>query len=965
MALDISKLNNIKLVPSYNCKKETKNAENESISFSGLFKGTPDYNVKVPMQYSKVGVTTLDNGMDLHEYKMANGQKVVIMPSDSPNVHLQTYINTGSMNEKDDERGISHFMEHMMFNGTRGDDGYKKIAPGETWTSIVEMGGSANAYTGYDSTTYFINLPMFNAGDFEKAVEIQAAMVNNPAFTEEMIEKEKGPVCSEINMYSDAPEREIVCTSIKNLLNIKTTSSDLVGGTVENIQNLTREKLLDYYNTNYCPSNMTTVITGNISPDEAMQVVSKHFRNNNVPKAQQLHEQFNPIDKTIRKDVFSPKATKTTGVLSFVGPKSNDLKETVACSAVCELLAGNGISRLNMPLKYLNTDLEINTENLSNTSDKNEIKYISYSTAEENSEKSLKLIFDKLNNLTPPTQKELDNIKMVLKKNFEDTFESSQTSNALIGSVITSDNLSQLADYKKVVDSLTTADLVNAAKKYFDTSKTSIAIVHPSNVTQEQLTNNYQHAQMISFRGHRDVAKNKASNPSFKNNAAGVQNSPPINREVLDPKRKTEYILQNNTNIALYDNQRNNCQLEYSIMCDAPANVKTGVTEILNEMLSRGSAYKTMEQLEAAKSDNCANIAVGCNHSAISASVSFIPEKAGESLDLMKENMLAPRFTYEDFEAAKQKVRETCQAEEDISYDYLRREMFKNQHYGENKDDVLANINNITLNDVMGLYQYYLQNGKAVAAVTAPFSRNPELKDIVFNRMSGCPVVKQNNYSLFENYIPVENSKVFQKENNNSQADISMGYKYKLTGNLKDEVTLKLLTHTLSVSNEIGLFHTLREKEKLAYSVGACNTNYDNSGFLFCNILTTTVDDLTQKPSYENVQKSIDGFQRQIDLLKSGQFSDKDFENIKSQIKAAILSNSETTPSKSLILLNELQSKEGLNRKNLELNMIDKITKQDVINMANYVFAGKPTYSVIANKATLDANSQYLKNLEK
>lgn len=968
MTLDISKLNNIKLIPSYNRKKEAKNSGNESVSFSGLAGSTPDYNVKVPMQYSKIGVTTLDNGLELHEYKMANGQKVVIMPSDSPTVQLQTYVNTGSMNEKDDVRGISHFIEHMMFNGTRGDDGYKKINSGETFKLIEEMGGYANAHTNYNVTSYEINLPMFNNYDFGKAVEIQAAMINNPAFTDEMIEKEKGPVCSEINMYSDMPEREILSTSIKNLLNVKTTSAEMIGGTVENIQNLTREKLLDYYNTNYCPSNMTTVITGNIIPDEAMLVVSKHFRNNNVPKTQQLHEQFNPIDKTVRKDVFSPKATKTTGVLSFVGPKSNDLKETVACDAVRELLSGTGSAGLNYPLKNLNTDLFIEMEYLSNTNDKKAINSICYSTAEGNSEKSLKLIFDKLNNFATPTQKEMDRLKLILKKNFEDAFESSQISNELIGMVVNGDELSQLSDYKKVVDSLTAEDLVNAAKKYFDTSKTSIAIVHPSNVTQEQLTNNYQQAQMISFRGHRNnesINNENRNSISFKSNIAGFQPSGINNREILNPARKTEYILQNNTNIGLYDSPRNNCRLEYSIICDAPANVKPGVTDILDEMLSRGSAYRDMKQFEDAKSDNCASVNAGCNRSSISASVSFIPEKAGESLDLMKENILAPRFTYEDFEAAKQKVREVCQSTEDTSFEYLKREMFKNQHYGENKDDVLANLDNVTLNDVMGLYQYYLQNGKAVAAVTAPFSQKPELKDIVFNRMSGCPVVKQNKYSLFENYIPVENSKVFQKESNKSQADVSMGFKYKLPDNLKDEVTLKILTYTLCSSNEIGLFNTLREKEKLAYSVSADNIAYDNNGMFLCNILTTTVDDLTQKPSYENVQKSIDGFKRQINLLREGQFSDEDFQKIKNGLKAILIRNSETTKDKTWILLNELKSKEGLNRKNQELNMIDSITKQDVINMANYVFAGNPTYSVIANKATLDANSQYLKNLEK
>ena len=967
MTLDISKLNNIKIIPFSKSKKETPCAEEKQISFSGLFRGTPDYNVKVPMQYSKIGVTTLDNGMELHEYKLANGQKVVVMPSDSPVLHLETYVKTGSMNEKDNERGISHFVEHMMFNGTRGDNGYKKINPGETWSLVDEIGASTNASTNYNGTSYLIMMPSGNMTNFEKAVEIQSAMVCNPAFTDEMIEKEKGPVCSEINLYSDVPESEIVETSIKNLLNVQTTSTQMIAGTVENINNLKRENLLDYYNTNYNPSNMTTVVTGNINPDDAMQIISKHFRSNNSPAAEQKHEQFNPITKTIRKDIFSPKANATEGVLSFVGPDPNDIKEIAACDAAAAILAGTGNSRLSTPLKHLNTELNIGSEDLSNSNNRNLIKYITYTTTEENSEKALKFIFDKLGNFVPPTQKELDNVKLLLKKNYEDIFESSTDANHLIASAALYNNLSHLSDYKKAVDSLTAEDLTNAVKKYFDTSKTSVAIIHPSNVTTEQLNSNYQQAQSLSFRGH--IPERSTQNVSFKGtvqaNSNIAANTNFDNKHLLDSSKVSEFILQNNTDIALYDGTRDKGSIKYKITCDAPANVKPGVVDILNEMFSRGSAYRTTEQFGEATSDICADITAGCNHSTLVATASFMPEKAGEAIDLMKENVLAPRFTYEDFEAAKQKVRELCTSADDSSFDYLRREIFPNQHYGETHHEILANLDSITLNDVMGLYQYYMQNGKATAAVTAPFSKNPDLKNTVFNRMSSCPVMKQNSYSAFESYIPVEKAKVFQKETNKAQADISMGYKFKLSDDMKDKTTLKLMTQMLSSSKEIGLFHTLREKEKLAYNVRAMNMNYDNNGILQCSIFTTTVDDLTKQPTYENVQRSIDGFQRQINLLKAGQFSDKDFEEIKLCLKSDLMMLSETTDAKTSILSDGITSKYGVNGPNMMYEMVDSITKQDVINMANYVFAGKPTYAVLANKETLDANSEYLKNLEK
>ena len=81
-------------------------------------------NVNLPVGYQKLGIKTLSNGQEIHCYKLNNGQQVYIAPKECSTTVLNTYVNTGSMNEKDEERGISHFCEHMAFNGTFGTNGY-------------------------------------------------------------------------------------------------------------------------------------------------------------------------------------------------------------------------------------------------------------------------------------------------------------------------------------------------------------------------------------------------------------------------------------------------------------------------------------------------------------------------------------------------------------------------------------------------------------------------------------------------------------------------------------------------------------------------------------------------------------------------------------------------------------------------------------------------------------------------
>ena len=117
-----------------------------------------DFNVKVPQTYTKLGVEKMANGQEIHCYKLANGQRVMIAPMKSPKTFVNTYVNTGAMNEKDGERGISHFNEHMAFNGTLGTDGYMKLGVGDVFRKVAEMGGETNASTGMAETNYTAEL---------------------------------------------------------------------------------------------------------------------------------------------------------------------------------------------------------------------------------------------------------------------------------------------------------------------------------------------------------------------------------------------------------------------------------------------------------------------------------------------------------------------------------------------------------------------------------------------------------------------------------------------------------------------------------------------------------------------------------------------------------------------------------------------------------------------------------------
>ena len=210
-----------------------------------------------------------------------------------------------------------------------------------------------------------------------------------------------------------------------------------------------------------------------------------------------------------------------------------------------------------------------------------------------------------------------------------------------------------------------------------------------------------------------------------------------------------------------------------------------------------------------------------------------------------------------------------------------------------------------------------------------------------------------------ENITPI----VLTKAEKASQADIKQVYRTKSSDDLKDKTTLMLLNSLLSSSSSISLFNTLREKEQLAYSVYSELGATGNSANLSCNILTTTDNKEIGEISYENVQKTIDGFHRQINALLNSEFSDEDLEKAKRSLKANLL-DKEGTPSKLSAIGSGLYKEEGVGYQNELFKAIDAITREDIIQFANKVFANPPVYSIIASQDTLDANKEYFEKLE-
>ena len=144
----------------------------------------PDFNVRVPIAYNHIEDIKLNDELSAKCYKLANGQKIVIVPKEGTTV-VKTYVNTGSFNEPDNLRGISHYIEHNLFNGS------EDLGDKDFFDEVNKMGASTNASTSFAETNYFISSNLLEDTDLENKIKLHAGMLQSPKFLLDKLEKEK------------------------------------------------------------------------------------------------------------------------------------------------------------------------------------------------------------------------------------------------------------------------------------------------------------------------------------------------------------------------------------------------------------------------------------------------------------------------------------------------------------------------------------------------------------------------------------------------------------------------------------------------------------------------------------------------------------------------------------------------------------------------------------------------------
>jgi len=897
--------------------------------------GMSQINTNLPISYTKIGEIAVPGLKEKASvYRLANGQKVIIQPKKGP-TYIKTTYNVGSMNETEDIRGISHFIEHNLFNGS------KDLAPKEYDKRVSDLGGGTNASTSYVQTDYYLAMQLIKDNSLEEGIRLNALQTQFPTFNAEQLEKEKEPVKSEIDMYKDDPADVALSTALKNLFNVQTNSSNFVLGTKDNINSFTRDKVLDYFNTWYTPDNAVTVITGDVDTQETINLVSKYY--NKQPDLSKVHQRhYEPIqylNRPVRTDIIQPNAYNASVYMGFAIPEGTTNEDKDKIRAMMSLLTSQD-SKLTKALDAYGLFADYNIESMQNKQNGAQAIILSASATEEQIEDVIKILYQAIADIAnnPPSWEDLNIYKQKAFNNLKASSETSDSLNSTLTYMAMQNDYDYFNNKVRNVQNLTPLDISETARRFLDLNKVSMCVSHEKTATPESIGNNYNKNKTISF---------------------GASLNPKESIKEEADKVRTFRLWNNIETLIVPGNSNGSSVVSINFDTDELNNVSSPAFMVFNELIERGSLYRDNDSYT--KLLNAKDIGLSFSASVDGLNVSAVCEDGNlnDSLGLIKEVLNYPNFTQAEFDRAKQIIRDSILSESVSAYDKLNQELFPSIAKYASKEERLKQLDALTLADIQNLYALIMSTAQVNAAFTAPVEEKPYLKDIFNNALSsGLPVFKpvsKKNSASHNIYSPNTKAKILATADERSQAQICQAYKFKETKNIDDTVKIKLLNIILGGGMSSRLFTDLRENQKLAYSVGSGSLSEKNIASIILDIGTTTDSPDPNEGSPDNARKALEGFERNINLLKTENVSDKELEDAKNKLKSYLLDMIETNGDKTALFLASKDSLYDIRHAEAMMEAIDRVTPDDIRSAANYCFANPPITSIVASQRTLDA----------
>ncbi len=280
----------------------------------------------------------------IFRYKLKNGAVLLVNENPStPVVSLNLWIEAGSIDERPDERGMAHLIEHMIFKGT------SKRGVGEISRQVEAAGGYLNAFTSFEHTCFYVVLP---SSQIQKALEIEFDAYLHSTFDAGELTKEKEVVFEEMRMRRDDPWSWSWELLFKMLFKRNPYHWPVIGD-MEILKTIPRQKLMDYYRTHYVPSNTVISVVGNVSAPRILEWAKKNFQS--IRRRKAPPRRFSTDGEPERLEVRTESGDVQQIYLSLGFPTVPlQHPDSAALEVLAAVLGDGAASRFNLSLREKN-----------------------------------------------------------------------------------------------------------------------------------------------------------------------------------------------------------------------------------------------------------------------------------------------------------------------------------------------------------------------------------------------------------------------------------------------------------------------------------------------------------------------------------------------------------------------------------------------------------------------------------
>lgn len=834
-------------------------------------------------------------------FKLDNGQTVVIQEvKNNPIVTIDTWIKTGSIDEDDSNNGVAHFLEHLFFKGTKNHE------PGEFDQILETKGAITNAATSKDFTHYYVTIP---SKDFDLAMELHGDMMMHPLIPRNEMEKERKVVLEEINKDLVSPTR-ILQENLNSMMYTNHPYKRKVIGRSDVIETITRDQVLNFYNAHYSPSNMITIVVGDVDTNQALERIKEVFNAEYKKQTKTIYPKESQLT-TQQKKVEYIKTESGYMVIGFRGTPIDDT-DSYALDVLSTILGDGRSSVLNQVLKEKKR-LAFSVDAGNSTFRDDGIFYISANFEPEKCKQVQSAIFDEIKKIQDKgvTDEQLGLAKNIIERNTYYSRESITNIATEIGYTMALTNDIKFYDtYLDKIKSVSKEEVKRVANKYLGENKSAVSIILPEsskNIPVANKTQNLGTAELVS-------------------ESNGTQ----------------KYQLSDGATM-LYTPNSSNDIIAISIYAKGGQLLDkiAGTANLTAATMMKGTKNYTSLELSQVLEDNGIKIVPSVGADAFSITVLTTKDEYDKTMELLNEVVNNAVFDDYEIEKVKSDKLSAIKTSKDVpikqAIEEYRDMIYQNTPYSISSKVLEKNISNIKKSDIIEYYNKIFNPKNILISINGNIDKDKTIQDL--NKIFEPKADSQTfDYKAYDSKIPhITAPRTNTIKMPTETAWILLGWQTDGVLSEKDYATLQVIDSILGTGMSSRLFKDLREQEGLAYQLGTGYSPNVLRGSFMMYIGTNPA----------TLEKSKQGLFSEIEKLKTEYVGDKELKDAKEKLIGNYVIGLETNLDKASNTGWYEASTRGYEFKEKYADLINSVTDADIIEVANKYFNGNYIMSIV------------------